>query len=305
MSKFLYKCSFFVVILFVVWLGFELFYRIVPNNYTVKDENVKKAYNNAEALIFGNSHAFYGLNPEYFSGKAFNISNVSQTLFHDKLLFDKHSGHFKNLKYVILCVEYTSLSQTQEYVELKWRNYFYEAQMGLETGLISPFDIKKYSLALVPRFSLSINSLQEYIKNGTLAECSAQGFGSLYNVHEANNSPEVAEVVVQKHEDGSMDFDENIKRIDVIIKKCSEKGIDVILVNMPVTAYYSKLVNTQKRNKIISVCKDEALKENVHYIDLFQDSRFETADFYDADHLNVKGAEKCSKILNSYIESLN
>ena len=80
-----------MVILLIVWLGFELFYRSVPNNYTVKDENVRKAYNSTEVLIFGNSHAFYGLNPEHFSAKAFNISNVSQTLFHDKLLFDKHS----------------------------------------------------------------------------------------------------------------------------------------------------------------------------------------------------------------------
>ena len=305
MKKFLTKCSFFVVTLFIVWLGLELFYRLVPNNYTLKNENVKGAYNDTEILIFGKYHAFYGLNPAHISKKAFNISNVSQTLFHDELLFDKHSGHFKNLKYVVLCIEYTSLSQTQEYAELKWRNYFYEAQMGLDTRLISPFDIKKYSLALVPRFSLTINSVRDYIKKGTLAECSAQGFGSLYDVHEVNNSPEIAKKVVQKHEDGSMDFDKNIERIDAIVQECRRKGISVILVNMPVTAYYANLVDSRKRDEIISVCKKQALKGNVHYIDLFQDTRFETDDFFDVDHLNVIGAEKCSLILSDYIDNMH
>ena len=40
---------------------------------------------------------------------------------------------------------------------------------------------------------------------------------------------------------------------------------------------------------------------HVSYLNLFMDSRFEDSDFYDADHLNFKGAIKCSKIIDEYI----
>lgn len=41
---------------------------------------------------------------------------------------------------------------------------------------------------------------------------------------------------------------------------------------------------------------------NTTYINLYEDKRFDDSDFFDANHLNVKGANKCSKILNQFIQ---
>jgi hypothetical protein len=42
-------------------------------------------------------------------------------------------------------------------------------------------------------------------------------------------------------------------------------------------------------------------KYHVAYFNFLRDSRFVTADFYVSDHLNARGAEKFSKILNTII----
>jgi len=79
-----------------------------------------------------------------------------------------------------------------------------------------------------------------------------------------------------------------------------------MLVTMPATSHYAENVNTEKLAKIFEECsKLEGLHRNVHYLNLFVDSRFNNSDFYDCDHLNTLGAEKCSKIINTEILRFN
>ena len=114
----------------------EVFYRFVPNNYTQKASEVKKNYD-SEVLVLGNSHAFYGINPDDFSMKTYNFSNISQSLYFDELLLKKHLENFPNLKYVVLTVDYFSLSQIDNSSEDIYRKYYYEQYMDLDVPLIS------------------------------------------------------------------------------------------------------------------------------------------------------------------------
>jgi DltD protein len=304
MRQFLKKIGLVVIIIVMAWMCLELFYRTAPNNYTEKNKNIIKAYDKCEVLIFGNSHAFYGLNPDYFEKETFNMANISQTIFYDKLLFEKHADSLKILQYIIQPVEYSSLSHKDNEPELKWRNCFYENQMGVGTGLDSEYDIRKYSLALAPPFRITINSVAEYLKTGTYVECAPNGFGSLYGTDTLQNTAKAGKFTAAKHEDGSLDFTNNVARLDRMIKKCNEKGVKVILVTMPVTSYYADNVNPVKFKKIIAQCTKLSLKKNVHYLNLFQDKRFTNSDFHDVDHLNTEGAKKCSKIVNDFLVSI-
>ncbi|MGE4347973.1 MAG: hypothetical protein AB7D46_11260 [Flavobacteriaceae bacterium] len=304
MKVFFRKISFFLVVIFVIWFLMECFYRFVPNNYTEKHKNVQKHYNNFEVLIFGNSHAFYGLNPKHFDKTTFNIANISQSIYFDKLLFDRHIDNFKNLKYVILNVEYTSLSQQDNTQEDVWRKYFYHAQMDLDVSIIPFYDIRQYSLALSRSFKNSVNTVNQYLKNGTIAECDQSGWGNIYTYqNRRQNLDELAVRVTEKHEDNSMDFKINTQRIKSIIKKCKEKNINVILVTMPVHKSYSEKVNPKKANAIFAVAQNLARENpNAFYINLFYNKNFSDEDFYDPDHLNDRGAKKCSILLNEFIE---
>ena len=51
-----------------------------------------------------------------------------------------------------------------------------------------------------------------------------------------------------------MDFKLNVERIQEIIDVCKERNIEVILVNMPVTTEYLKLLNPEKLKKIEATC---------------------------------------------------
>lgn len=302
MKKFIYKTLLLLSPFILFWVGTELLYRLVPNNYSKKHELISQSFNDTQILIFGSSHTFYGLNPAWFNTKAFNMANVSQTLYFDQLLFEKYLYNYKDLKYIVLNVEYFTLSQDDNMPELQWRKYFYESQMDLNTSMVSNYDIKKYSLALAPRFTVTQYSIEQFVENKTLAECDNTGWAGKTGINAEYNNPIMGEAIANKHEDNSIDFTKNLNRLKSIIDACKLRGIKVLLVTMPVTSHYADNVNKEKLKLIVKECKvQDSLYDNVSYINLFQDKRFDNNDFYDTDHLNSEGAKKCSLIINDFI----
>lgn len=304
MKKLVRKITFFVLPILIVLGSIEVFYRVVPNNYIVKNRNVVKNYETAEVLILGNSHTFYGLNPAYFDKPTFNLSNISQTLYFDKLLFDKHIDKFKKLKYVILNVEYFSLGVLNNSSESDWRKYYYEMYMDLDVPIIEKTDINRYLLSSPRGFNANVKLIQRYFTDGTIIDCNDSGFGINYTKEKIKIKDiyENALVRVKGHENKNINFTENTMILQKMINKCNSLGIKVIIVTMPVSKPYAKDVNQKKLAKIVKTCLLlENKNANVHYINLFNDSRFTNEDFYDADHLHTDGARKCSKIVNDYL----
>lgn len=304
MKKLVRKITFFVLPILIVLGIIEVFYRVVPNNYIVKNRNVVKNYETAEVLILGNSHTFYGLNPAYFDKPTFNLSNISQTLYFDKLLFDKHIDKFKKLKYVILNVEYFSLGVLNNSSESDWRKYYYEMYMDLDVPIIEKTDINRYLLSSPRGFNANVKLIQRYFTDGTIIDCNDSGFGINYTKEKIKIKDiyENALVRVKGHENKNMNFTENTMILQKMIDKCNSLGIKIMVVTMPVSKPYAKDVNQKKLAKIFNTCLSlENKNAKVHYINLFNDSRFTNEDFYDADHLHTDGARKCSKIVNDYL----
>ncbi len=286
----------------LVFFCMELFYRFVPNNYTIKAKQIRTKYDETKILIFGNSHTFYGLNPAFFNLSTYNFSNVSQTLYFDELLFNKHTENFKNLKYVILNVEYFSLSEIENTDEDIYRKYYYSNYMNLDVPIVSRYDYKKYFLCSTRNLQTNLDLMYLYFTKGTIVNCNENGFGiDYYKVKNINLFRESIETMA-RHEDNLQDFDINIKKIQTMISVCKEKKIKVILVTMPVSRPYSALTNKSKLKKIFLSCKALKIKNsNVIYLNLFNDSRFSDNDFFDPDHLHSDGAKKCSMLLNEFI----
>ena len=90
----------------VFLLVYEIAYRNIPNSYRMKDNFLKHEASGCEILVLGSSHAFFGINPSYFSRSAFNAANVSQDLRHDGFIFQKYLPYLPNLKWVIHPVSY-------------------------------------------------------------------------------------------------------------------------------------------------------------------------------------------------------
>ena len=304
MKRLLVHLFIFLLPIIIIWGLLEVFYRTVPNNFSFKNECIREYYSEARVLIMGNSHAFYGINPDHFSQKTFNLSNISQGLKIDELLLNKHLDEFRKVKNLILTIDYFTLSQKDE-ASQTWRMYFYKEDMDLDFPEISSLDPKAYSLALAPRIDLTWNIVKTYIQKGTLVECGKNGWAIKEGVGPDNNEL-MAKGIASKHEDGLKDFTHNIQRLNRIIKKCKERDIRLILVTMPVTSYYAQNINNKKLTDIIKACNSLASANScVQYVNLFKDARFSNSDFYDTDHLNRAGAKKCSEILDSYLQELS
>lgn len=299
MKKYLLKSLFFLIPVLLVWMVAEIFYRTAENNYTYKTEKIQEGKDEIKGLIFGNSHTFFGLNPAYFQQNVFNLANVSQNIYFDQLLFEKYVDELPNLEFIVLSVEYSSLSQQDNTSEDVWRKYFYEAQMDLDVPIVSDFNPRKYSLALTRRFNVTKDYFKTYLEEGTLVTADEKGWATNYEGQIDYSIEKLGEIVAAKHEDGLLDFSKNEKRLQEIIQMCKKRGIKVLIVNMPVTKAYFSHINKEKWYKITQICQKLAEEhQNVVYLPLFKNEKFELSDFYDADHLNHSGAEKASGIVN-------
>ncbi|PKP24848.1 MAG: hypothetical protein CVU03_10630 [Bacteroidetes bacterium HGW-Bacteroidetes-2] len=304
MKKFYLKIGLFLVPVLLVWLALEVFYRTVETNYTFKSKTLVENYTDIEVLIFSNSQAFYGINPNRFTQNAFSIANISQTLYFDQLLLEKHLDSLPNLKTIILTVSYFTLSLKDNTREDIWRKYFYNQQMDVEVPHISVFDPRKYSLSLSRKLKNSVETIQEYRKFGTLVSCDTKGFGKYLKPGSQTDTDVIGAMIAKKHEDHSLDFEINRNRLQQIIDRCKARNIQVVLVNTPVSRAYYRNLYPEKVEKIIATCNALALKNaNVHFLSFWNDTRFIDADMRDADHLKVEGAQKLSTILEEALQS--
>lgn len=306
MKKYSYKLVLFLLPIFILIGASEYFYRKVPNNYSIKNENLIKNKSKIETLLFGDSHCFYGLNPIYFKKKTFNLSNVSQTIYFDKLLFENYVDQLPKLSCIVLCIEYTNLSQKDNSQEDVWRKYYYQSYMNLKVPLIKWYDLHQYFLCTTQKPSRTLELMKKYAKSDFVADCDVNGWGNNYKKKDRIIPKLVAKERAKQQEDGFVDFKLNSDRINSIISLCKQKKIKVVIVSMPQTHLYTSYLNKKKLSLIFKTCQNLQNKNpnDVYYLNLFNDNRFQDEDFYDSDHLNEFGAEKCSKMVNDYINKL-
>lgn len=293
----------FMVPILLAWGFVEYFYRSVPNNYALKRDCIHKKADEIEVLLLGSSHCLYGLNPQYFSKKAFNLSGISQTIYFDRLLLEKYIDQLPKLRQVVLCIEYTNLSQKDDTQDDVFRKYYYEAFMDLNVPTVSDYDPKKYSLALSRSLGASLDLMLKYHKKGTILNCDENGWGNDYKKADRILPETIGKERARAHEDGSVDFSVNRRRIEHMIQECKKRNIDVLIVSMPQTKAYSENLDQEKLKLIFKTCQqfETSNKENVRYLNLFNSGDFVNEDFYDADHLNEVGAEKCSKLVSAFL----
>lgn len=293
----------FLIPVFIVWLGVELFYRCTDTAYTEKNKQLRTEYSDAEVLVLGNSHALYGIDPEYFDSRTYNVANISQTLYFDELILNTYLDSLPQLETVIITISYFSLSQKDNTMGDVWRKYFYKHQMNLDVPLVSRWDIKNYSLALTRRFDASVEFVKVYLEEGTIARIKPNGYGLQDERDIVPDKEAIVPIILKRHEDGSSDFTQNTERLHTMINTCKQRGINVLMVEMPMYKTYWEALRKDKKDTIEGILqKLEREYKNTFYLKLSQDPRFEEKDLRDLDHLTNEGAAKASRIINNYIE---
>ena len=134
--------------------------------------------------------------------------------------------------------------------------------------------------------------------------CDNNGWCNTFEREKVANLDKSAIKAAKRHENGIMDFSQNVQYLNDIINICKEKKIKVFLITFPFWKSYRENLNPEKFEKMVSTCETlDSTNENVYYFNYSNyDTVFNTADYFnDADHLSVKGAIEFSKLVNRIV----
>ena len=308
MKKFLLKMFCFILPFIILFIFAEYRLSRVENSYTFKKKNIEKQLNEIEVLNLGSSHGNYGLDSDFYSYRGYNMANVSQSLYYDSHIFNKYCDKMKNLKVVIIPVSPFTLGFKMIDSEEYWREFFYEWFYGIPMENSSKLiDMRRFSL-----FALYGNKeSMQYLKNPNRINIendfkeNGSNIKKQYNLEEYMGN--ISETEGKKRADfhekifDKKNIDENIFYLEEIVKKCREKNIVPIIITTPTYVTYYENLNRENLKITEQKLGEIQKKYGVEYYNYLKDSRFVKEDFKDNDHLNPKGAEKFSKIVDMEI----
>jgi hypothetical protein len=277
--------------------------RDVPNSYNIKRSYLENQLNEIQILVLGSSETLWGVNPSCFELKAFNVANISQSLYYDDQLMEKYIDRLPSLKIVIITISYFSLGYQLNNSE-NWRDYFYYHFWGIHNKYISC--VNPNTISLVSLYS--VPTTREYLFKGFDVKLTdspySDGWVEKNSIYNSVNNPLINDSVgylrVNVHNSmlSSKNYYDNTEILDNMLHILRNRKIEPVLITIPVYKTYSKyvdsIIDSRNKNIINKLCD----KHKCRYFNYFTDYRFTINDFFDNDHLNSRGAQKFSKILN-------
>ncbi len=306
MNRFLKYILVFILPFPIIAAILEYEIRQVPNPYKYKYEWMQKNAADVVTLVFGSSHTFWGIRPEYLEGKAFNLANVSQGWEQDWFLLNYWANNYKQLRTVILPISFFSwFSQGMEYGFESFRCRYYKIYM--DCNLYSDFSI--YSLELFDWDTARIK-LQKLYSNSIELDYDELGCANVNKLTGKNlkmweNGSE-ADAAIKRHTAKNWDF---IAKNQAIMKHiavfCKNRNIQLILITTPCWSSYTDNLDKKQLAKMYELTHQFQHEYQLPYFDYLKDPRFTADDFIDSNHLSDVGAIKFSQILNADILSLS
>lgn len=296
-----------VLIMLPVLLGVamcEHFLRRIPNDYSYKNEWLTNKANYVKILSLGSSHSFFGIEPSCFCEKAFNAAHVSQSIKYDHFIFSKFFDELDSLKVLVLPVSYFSMFSfgLENGIE-DWRVKYYSIYYGCKYHRFEP----KYNFEI--SYGLHLKEVAySIIGKANHRTCNDLGKGTTYTLENRSENWEESGAIAAKRHTETIDtviLAKNKMMIEEMINKCGQKNVFVVILTTPTYHTYRKNLNSDQLNLMLECCESfENKYDNVCYLNLLADDRFQSDDFFDADHLNEFGAEKLTLILQHTIDSL-
>lgn len=303
LKKFIKSLSVFFAPLLLLAILSEVALRHIPNDYSLKKHYLDKNAKNIQVLILGSSHAYFGLDPQYFQSPCFNAGYVSQSILYDWDILEKYRHDWDSLRCIILPVDYFTFYSTLKASIESWRIRYYQIYYGFYDTLIPEdnFEILNnkldYSLKKIYRFYIT-HSDSSYITQSKL------GWGTVYNSRNKQDLDSTGIKAAKRHT--AIDdryFNDNVRELRSIMEFTSQRKIKLILLTFPsYSSYYKNLDSTQLNRTLTTVQDMVHSYSNCSYYNLLTDQEFSGADFYDGDHLNELGAKKLSLKINDLIK---
>lgn len=286
--------------LVVLLATMEILLQSIPNNYKVKSNYIENHSEAIETLILGNSHTYYGLNPEWMDQQTFNMSNASQSLDIDLAILDHYLPKMKQLNTVVIRLSYDSMFETLSKTDEQWRYKDYALYTQIPLG----FKWKHHSEILTISFKENLKRIYKYYVTSEASEtCNALGWGMDAQSADAKDLYKTGALVAKRHTATSnVFFDDSFKTLKEIADLCAQNRVNVILLTPPAFESYYLNLNDEQLEATINVGLEMANQyDHVSYYNFLEYWRFDKEHFFDADHLNERGAQLFSKMINDII----
>lgn len=313
MKKYLIEIGLYFLLPLVLIGGVaEYSLRKIPNDYAFKNQWLTQNSKEIEVLVLGASTALYDVNPQYFQKKGFNAAHVSQSLKYDHMIFEKFIDDMTSLEYVIMSIDYWSvfreLRHSHEWWRLKHYNIHYESNFHRFEG--------KYNLEIyfhdISNLKRAINGALTIlgIKDETNRIVNDYGFPTLYAIGNELVEWDKGAFQASVHNEQISNTNRveqiklNMQYVEEIIKKCAERNVKVILLNVPLYNSYRENINTEITSQHKAFC--EYFRDNypnTSYYDYSDSPVFTKEDYYDFNHLNEIGSKKFTLMLDSIINN--
>ncbi len=303
MKIFLKQTLLFLSPLMVLMLIAEILLQNIPNDYKYKKSYLDAHSGELKVLVLGNSHAYFGINPEFSSENMFNAAYISQSLNYDYELLKKYRDRFDSLRCIILSVSYPSLYTQLESNAEAWRVKNYTLYYGIHNSL----KISDYSEVLSNKMNINAERIyQYYFLHQSGFPCSENGWGTNYSSQKKIDLEEKGKTAAQRHtkKDTSLVIT-SISILQEIIAFAEKRNIQVLIITTPAFhSYTDRLSNTQLDRTVNAMKELDKHSAKCTYVNFLADPSFTAGDFYDGDHLNDRGAQKLTVKIDSIVSRL-
>jgi len=304
--KFLRKLLVFLIPFFVLFPILEFRLSKIPNFYNQKKSFLESQLNEIEILSTGSSHGD-SINPAFLDLAGFNLSHNAEDIYYDVQVMMRYLEKMPRLKIILFPISYFSLDyrldsslfpRTTSFYKMVWGIWPPSFQAVLNTGNFSYIAAFGWAEVLT------------YIKNGFKSKntvaLTSNGWWQRSD-EELPDSPEAeleahqrvvgAETILMNERNTQL----NLDLLSQFIETCRSRGIKIVFLTTPVHHLYFEKINEQNYLRTQGNLENLLKKYNIPYHDYFKDERFSSLDFYNPDHLNTKGSEKFSRIINQEI----
>jgi len=284
----------------------EIYIRTIPTTTKLKKDYISANSDSLQVLILGSSQMERAINPEFLDAKAINLSNSAQTLDENYILLKHFEKSLPALKVVVIEVLFNTLQIKDNYSplvihHLNWIDYkanTFGRRIKFQDNLLY-YTHPQYFTNLI------INHINESSpQNFNIYGFDTNKFDGSFNVANFDiNKVEEKDIYIENSLNNDS-FEKNSKLLIDFLSLCESKKLDVVIYGTPSHEKYNSLRNKEMINMRNSLFEDVKLKfPKTKFLLNEENKDYDYKLFFNANHLNSKGAEKASKELNKFLTS--
>lgn len=276
------------------------FYKYLDLRYNYVNNSIQKfsSHSNTEILVTGISYTNSSIREDLLIRKVHKFTFGSQDLYYDyniiKHIFKSYPEQSSNVKYIIIGLCYYSFQYDLSLSAMKNKTVLYDQILndshnfkGIEE-FYEQHDInKRIANNIFKKNEQGISVFTWKSKSFNLQEMESLG-------------KKQAETDCTKNYPNTVK--ENIKILKKYLEMADNYDIKPIIIVSPASIYYTEFFSKRIEEEFIYIIKELKKEYSFQYIDYFRSDKFNNDDFSDVSHLNAKGAEKFTKLLNEIIQ---